>query len=134
MVKVKRATKTEESPDDIEFEDSQEDEFEEEDVVQRDDSDEEGGEEGGDGWEDCSDQEMAEKTEGKDSKKQQVWDDKTDPLKEDEELEYDGSAYQMLHRSQVEWPCLSMDFLLRERSCPDGVYNAKQWFPSCVNG
>lgn len=28
-----------------------------------------------------------------------VWNDQAEPLKEDEELEYDGSAYQMLHRS-----------------------------------
>ena len=39
----------------------------------------------------------------------------------------------MLHRSQVEWPCLSIDFLLKERCSADGVRNPKQWFPAHVN-
>lgn len=47
--------------------------------------------------------------------KKQVWDEKNQPLKEDEELVFDNLAYQMLHRSRVEWPCLSIDFLLRDR-------------------
>ena len=57
-----------------------------------------------------------------------------EPLKEDEELEYDGSAYEMLHRCKVEWPCLSIDFLLRERSSIDGPANPKIWFPNHLNG
>ena len=72
--------------------------------------------------------------EPKKKSKPQVWNDKKDPLKEDEDLEYDGSAYQMLHRSQVEWPCLSIDWLLRERASFDGVSNPKAWFPNLVNG
>jgi len=28
---------------------------------------------------------------------------------------YDSNAYDMLHRAKVEWPCLSVDFLLPER-------------------
>ena len=63
--------------------------------------------------------------------KTQIWNDKKEPLKEDEELEYDGSAYQMLHRSKVEWPCLSVDFLLKERQTPQSVRNA---MPNHVNG
>ena len=63
-----------------------------------------------------------------------VWNDKEEPLKEDEELEYDGSAYEMLHRCKVEWPCLSIDFLLRERTGLDGPANPKSWFPSQLNG
>jgi len=50
-----------------------------------------------------------------------VWDDTKEPLKEGEELEYDGSAYVMLHRSKVEWPCLSIDYLVRERCTVDGL-------------
>mmetsp|Transcript_15569 Transcript_15569/g.30132 ORF Transcript_15569/g.30132 Transcript_15569/m.30132 type:complete len:203 (-) Transcript_15569:140-748(-) len=34
-----------------------------------------------------------------------------DELAEDEELEYDSSAYIMLHQLHMEWPCLSFDFL-----------------------
>lgn len=44
-----------------------------------------------------------------------IWNEKSDPIQIGEELVYDSSAYEMLHRSQVEWPCLSIDFLLRER-------------------
>jgi len=40
----------------------------------------------------------------------------------------------MLHRSKVEWPCLSIDFLLRERISPEGPCDPKSWFPSQVNG
>lgn len=57
----------------------------------------------------------------KNEDKLKVWNDKTEPLQEGEELEYDGSAYQMLHRSQCEWPCLSVDWLLRERATIDGI-------------
>jgi hypothetical protein len=98
IVKAKRkqATKVEENAEDLSYEDSQSDEFEEEDVVQRDEK------EDGDGWEDCSDEEMTDsKAVDKKAKTEapKVWDDQKEPLKEDEELEYDGSAYQMLHRS-----------------------------------
>lgn len=48
-------------------------------------------------------------------KKKVVWDPSVDPLKESEELVFDNSAYEMLHRAKVEWPCLSIDFLLRDR-------------------
>lgn len=59
-------------------------------------------------------------------------DEDQEPVKEGEgELEYDSSAYTLLHRCQVEWPCLSIDFLLPERTCgPEGLSNAKSWFPS----
>ena len=40
----------------------------------------------------------------------------------------------MLHRCQVEWPCLSIDWLLRERATFEGVNNPKAWFPSLSNG
>ena len=41
---------------------------------------------------------------------------KINNLKEGEILDYDNDAYEMLHRSKVEWPCLSVDFLLKENS------------------
>ena len=67
--------------DDIEFEDSQEEVIsEEEDVVQRDDGSDEG-------WEDCEEDENMEQDAKKEKKKPQVWNEKQDPLKEDEELE-----------------------------------------------
>jgi ribosome assembly protein RRB1 len=46
-----------------------------------------------------------------------LWDDKKNSkLKEGETLDFDNDAYEMLHRSKVEWPCLSVDFLLKENS------------------
>ena len=46
-----------------------------------------------------------------------LWDEKkNNKLKEGEILDYDNDAYEMLHRSKVEWPCLSVDFLLKENS------------------
>ena len=44
-----------------------------------------------------------------------VWNEAAEPLKDDEELDFDSSAYEMLHRANVEWPCLSLDVLVRER-------------------
>lgn len=38
----------------------------------------------------------------------------------------------MLHRSQVEWPCLSLDVLMKDRF--DFPNNCKSWFPSQLNG
>ena len=157
---------------DLSFEDSQEDEFEVEDVVQRRDEDDDDEEGGGDDWEDCDDDEedakkqakkakiakaVAEMEEGDDmdegdssvdelpdnqqsamqvdsQQKPVIWDDKNEPLKEGEELEYDGSAYVMLHRTKVEWPCLSIDYLIRERCTIDGIAPAETWFPKQTNG
>jgi ribosome assembly protein RRB1 len=46
-----------------------------------------------------------------------LWDDKKNSkLIEGETLDFDNDAYEMLHRSKVEWPCLSVDFLLKENS------------------
>ena len=51
-----------------------------------------------------------------------LWDDKkNNNLKEGEILDYDNDAYEMLHRSKVEWPCLSVDFLLKENSSLSAV-------------
>jgi len=40
-----------------------------------------------------------------------VWRPSADPLNEDEKLDYDSSAYNLLHRMRVDWPCLSFDVL-----------------------
>jgi len=40
----------------------------------------------------------------------------------------------MLHRSKVEWPCLSVDWLVRERASIDGAANIGEWFPSQTCG
>ena len=34
----------------------------------------------------------------------------------------------MLHRTKVEWPCLSCDFLIRDRCTPQGIANPAGWF------
>jgi len=34
----------------------------------------------------------------------------------------------MLHRSAVEWPCLSLDVLVRDRCSAQGAVNPKDWF------
>lgn len=60
-------------------------------------------------------------------KKKEIWDESKEPLKEGEELVFDNSAYQMLHRAKVEWPCLSIDILLRDRVNQHAQSN--QWFP-----
>lgn len=64
-----------------------------------------------------------------------IWNDQARPLEEDEELEFDSSAYEMLHRSAVEWPCLSIDIIVRDRiGGPTGILNQKSWFPSQMGG
>lgn len=70
------------------------------------------------------------KSEGK--SKNEIWDESKEPLKEGEELVFDNSAYQMLHRSKVEWPCLSLDVLLRDRVATP-TNPKEQWFPQYVN-
>jgi ribosome assembly protein RRB1 len=70
----------------------------------------------------------------KEQKPNEIWNDAKEPLKEDEELVYDSSAYEMLHKSNVEWPCLSIDVVVRDRSGPSGLFHNKKWFPSEVGG
>lgn len=60
--------------------------------------------------------------------KKEIWDSTKDPIQEGEELVFDSSAYQMLHRAKVEWPCLSVDVLLRDRVA-DNFKNTTSWFP-----
>jgi ribosome assembly protein RRB1 len=40
-----------------------------------------------------------------------VWDPAKHPLEEDEELDYDRTAYKVLHELGVEWPSLSFDLV-----------------------
>jgi hypothetical protein len=40
----------------------------------------------------------------------------------------------MLHRAAVEWPCLSIDYLLTERTTFPGTNNLKDWYPSGIMG
>jgi hypothetical protein len=63
-----------------------------------------------------------------------IWDQEKEPLKEDEELEFDNEAYQMLHRAHAEWPCLSCDVLVNDRVSYPSTGDSKAWFPSQMNG
>ena len=65
-----------------------------------------------------------------DGKAKEIWDETKAPLQEGEELVFDNSAYQMLDRAKVEWPCLSIDILLPDR-IRDRNYSS--WFPSYVH-
>ena len=57
------------------------------------------------------------KNENKNNIQVNLWDEKKNKnLKDGEVLDFDNDAYEMLHRSKVEWPCLSVDFLLKENS------------------
>jgi ribosome assembly protein RRB1 len=59
--------------------------------------------------------------------------------KTDAELDFDNEAYEMLHRSRVEWPCMTIDFLIPEHFYPpvDNYYSknshqTKDFYPySC---
>jgi ribosome assembly protein RRB1 len=63
---------------------------------------------------------------------EEVWNEQSEPLKEGEELVFDNSAYEMLHRAKVEWPCLSIDFLLRDR-IGSNVPHHSAWFPNYLH-
>lgn len=69
-----------------------------------------------------SDEEDEEDEEGRPTEKR-VWRPGIDPIEEGEELTMDMSTYDMLHRAQVEWPCLSFDIL------PDDLGAQRSQFP-----
>jgi len=52
-----------------------------------------------------------------------VWRPGDNKLEPGEVLEYDSSAYEMLHRLRIEWPCLSFDIL------PDNLGQQRTKFP-----
>lgn len=52
-----------------------------------------------------------------------VWNEKVEKVNKDEDLVFDNSAYQMLHRSTVDWPCYSVDWILPEYFIPQPVKN-----------
>jgi ribosome assembly protein RRB1 len=52
-----------------------------------------------------------------------VWRPGIDPVAEDEELDYDPTAYDCLHKFTLEWPCLSFDVI------PDTLGAPRSTFP-----
>ena len=46
-------------------------------------------------------------------------------------MDFDSSAYEMLHRTNVEWPCLSVDVLVRDRC--GAARQDHGWFPGQIN-
>jgi ribosome assembly protein RRB1 len=47
-----------------------------------------------------------------------IWDENANKLEHDQELDFDNAAYDLLHRAKVEWPCMTIDFLLPENFYP----------------
>ena len=96
--------------EELEFEDEFGDDFEEEEFVQEEDGEE--GEEGAAGGSSMSKGDLMDmeaedgvnvETEGR------LW-RAGDAIPEGEKLDYDSSAYDMLHRMHMEWPCLTFAF------------------------
>jgi len=52
----------------------------------------------------------------------QVWRPGIDPLADDEELDYDPTAYDCLHRFNLEWPCLSFDMVRDALGAPRAAF------------
>lgn len=59
--------------------------------------------------------EIDENEELKEEEEPKPWLGNPNELNEDEELVYENSAYEMIHRANCEWPCLSIDVILPER-------------------
>eukprot|EP00877_Chromochloris_zofingiensis_P002660 jgi/Chrzof1/12395/Cz06g32260.t1 len=51
-----------------------------------------------------------------------VWRPGVDPVAEDEELDYDPTAYDCLHRFTLDWPCLSFDFIRDDLGAPRSAF------------
>ncbi|CDJ70365.1 Wd repeat protein, putative [Eimeria necatrix] len=65
-----------------------------------------------DEWSDVSDAEEMQTDEDEENEQPvKVWRPGVDTLGEGEVLECDSSAYELLHRLQTAWPCLSFDFI-----------------------
>lgn len=126
MKRVKELEEVKEE-EDLEFEDVVEDEFIEEEVQPQPIQD----------WEDV-DEQMEETTQDKEMEVE-VEEEKEEPaqpwlgnteLNEEEQLVYENSAYQMIHRANCEWPCLTIDVLLNDRL---NFSESDSWFPGSVN-
>lgn len=67
-------------------------------------------------------------------KQKEVWTGEKQ-MEDGEELVYENSAYELFYKSNVEWPCLTIDFLLPERigSTIQSSEEYKKWFPEHVN-
>ena len=52
----------------------------------------------------------------------QVWRPGVDVIAEDEELSYDPTAYDCLHKFSLEWPCLSFDFVKDDLGGPRSTF------------
>ena len=119
-----------ENPDeeeDIEMVDGEDNLYEKEDdsyesVEDNDDEEEEKEEDEKEETKEETKEKTEEKNEDEDKIKVDLWDEKKNKnLKEGEILDFDNDAYEMLHRSKVEWPCLSLDFLLKENSSLNNI-------------
>ena len=51
-----------------------------------------------------------------------VWRAGIDPIGEDEELDYDPTAYDCLHRFMLDWPCLSFDIVKDDLGGPRSTF------------
>lgn len=51
-----------------------------------------------------------------------VWRPGIDPIAEGEELDYDPTAYDCLHKFTLEWPCLSFDLIRDDLGAPRSTF------------
>jgi len=65
-------------------------------------------------------QEMEDESQSKNKQniKVNLWDENANKLEQNQELDFDNAAYDMLHRAKVEWPCMSIDFIIPENFYP----------------
>ncbi|KAJ1625522.1 WD40-repeat-containing domain protein [Pavlovales sp. CCMP2436] len=91
--------------DELDYEDDAEDEFEEEEIVGiGDDSDDDSDAERGTA---PPLNDMGREGEGEEGAELRVWRPGVDKLEEGEELEFDPSAYDVMHQFHTDWPCLT---------------------------
>ena len=88
-----------------EYESESEDKYEEEEVVEDRISEHSS---------DYEEEKEGENTSGNPNKIRVTLWDETKKLNANEKLDFDNNAYEMLHRSKIEWPCLSIDFIIPE--------------------
>ena len=114
----------EEEDDDDDDEDDEDLEFEEEEVMMDEEEDDDEDEEGGGGAKAGEANDGSGGAASQQPKVKDVYRPGVDaPLAEGETLEYDPSAYVMLHRLHLEWSCLSFDVM------PDNLGIGRSKFP-----